>query len=312
MFRLLGGVAKWAFSRGAAETAETAAGAAAKGSLLTTAKNATIVAGGGAVLGLGVPAAIWGPNAPVVGTLITNLMQTWARAGAETGPDAAFQAFYKSIEKLADLIANTFGEGGISTGLRNWALINQEKDPVNPHNDVTTTNVPAVNTGLTVTASNEISVNNLTVGLSDIANVDLGHKAHVLGHGLAEGGVHVVNILGHAADLGDTIIGGTLGVFGARDWWGDEQRDISGSFHAAAMNNVVNPLIGVPELKTAWDRVLHGAGEIAPSLLVGNFASASLGVTGLVGTNIISGVVSTPAIDAALDRGNKPRAFAPQ
>ena len=261
---------------------------------------------GWSILGIGGAAAatnvVYDPKDGAVVNIATDLMTAAANAGTESGVDTAFQGFYKFFEKLADMIESFTGEGSMMA-MRNWARRGMGEDEVSYTNttlnggdgETTLAGAAGADTlGITYTAENALTFENFSnfEGALDADNVL--HKANVFAHGVAEGAVHVVNLVGHAADGLDYVSGSVLSWVGIDT--GYEERNISAAAHRTMMAGVdgVWGAVGtVPELKTAWDRAVHFGGELAPALVTG-YAAAPL----LSGT--FMGMATAPALNATL------------
>lgn len=234
------------------------------------------LAGGGvAAIGVG-DAALNGPDS-WAGRLLESGSNTVKNVDRITDMDGAFTGFARAIQNLIKLVKNF---GGIVSGTVNLNTLFTDETPVSTSlSDVTPGGAapgttPSMPNG--VTPENTISISNLSDGLSaEALTVENAlHKTNVFAHGAAEGVVHAVSLVGHAYDAADTVVGWGMGIVGAREWYGDQERDASQWMHEGLMDNVVNSAWekiggGVPELNTAWDRAVHFGGELGGAALTG-------------------------------------------
>ncbi len=264
---------------------------------------------GWSVLGIGgagaaVDVAV-NPKDGVVANVGADIVTTWANIQTEAGVDTGFQGFYKFFEKLAEFIESFAGEGTMS-GMTNWARQGMgETELTNPSSTSGGDGSATVIGGAaddtlgsityTPTAENELTLENFSNFDGALSGENLLHKANVFAHGVAEGGVHVVNLVGHSLDASDWLIGKGASLFGIDT--GYEERNISESMHDSMMDGVDGAWTlvggGPPELKTAWDRAVHFGGEMVPALATGYAAAPAL-------SGAFAGIATAPAVNAVL------------
>lgn len=219
-------------------------------------------------------------------------------AGARGEAEGFWMGIYATLERLGEFIQN-LTNGRYGAGLERWAQEAQGIVPADA-NPVPVPDYVATNANGAMLSGAELTVDNFSQGLENIGEVDLLHKANVLGHGLAEGGVQAISVVGHAYDAVDTIVGGTLGFFSssAREWYGDQERDASQAIYDGGMS-VVNSAWtavagGPPELSTAWDRALHFGGEIGGAVLTGGALARGVSMLGTAfGANASGAALAT-------------------
>jgi hypothetical protein len=260
------------------------------GAALNFAKGLTGWAFKGTVAAAGTGAAVLGGQAAIAAQTGE---RTWFNQGMEyLGKEVAdasagmeaegmWSGIYNFFEYLGEMVMN-LTNGQYGEGLKDWAVkaqnggVEVENAAVDP-----TAVSPSMPEG--VTSENALTLDNFRDGVENISEVDLLHKANVLAHGAAEGVVQVGSLFGHAYDGLDTFSGwvvGGIGGEGARDWWGDRERDASQAIYDNGMWAVdagFDATVGVPELQTAWDRALHFGGEVAGASVTGFGIVSKLG-----------------------------------
>ena len=112
--------------------------------------------------------------------------------------------------------------------------------------------------GATLTADNTNAAPTSTLG-------EIGHKAHVLAHGVQSG---VTSLLGSPEDVWD--MADNIG----RLFAGDDQKNSTATFLG---NTADSFLISKPEIRGAWDQAIHGTGEVATWLIPVGAAAKGLG-----------------------------------